>query len=738
MNKLIKIALSLVAIVAVVILAGGAILGLIVDPNDYKKEIEQVALENADLDLQIDGDIGWSIYPSIGLDIANIKAAYPNQEGLAALESANISVMFMPLLSGELKMKTLTIKGLALNLVKDADSNNWQPASAAGSSSDTSSTQAPSTPPSDNAPTDSPAIAKSIDIESIVIVDANISYTDKQSGEITKVNNFNLTTDRIQLGKAFNGDLSFAIEQSKNQQKTLSADASLTANFLLDHQNQLYKISGLQSKLKLVTDKAIDLAISADISADMAAQKIALSQLKISVFDMVASGDAQLSGAQLDQLSGKLSVAQFDLKNLMSQLKLAPIETSDDQALRAISLSTELSGNAQKINLSKLLLAVDNTKVSGSAAFDTTTAKLSFNLQGDKISLDKYLPAPSKAAGAAQGNSTSTASTSAPAAKPASNEKYSKAVVIPLEPLQALNLKGKLKFNQIQYQKTAVKNLNLSIDANKGLVKIPALNLQVYGGSIANSITLDARKKPLRLSLVNTTKALQLGPVLQHYADTDMLTGALTSNSKLTASGQSVHSIVNSLNGNVKLNLANGVIKGIDAVQTMCETVNKISSLGGTVAKTQNVDKSTPFASINGNLAFKNGVMSNRDFKANLDAININGKGTVNLPQQALDYRVGLKIQENLFKKSCSVNNKIQGIEWPVDCKGSFSDDPLKLCKPDLSVVEDVLKKALKDKLKKKVEKKLGGSIKEKREELKQKVEDKVKDKLKGALKGLF
>ena len=159
--------------------------------------------------------------------------------------------------------------------------------------------------------------------------------------------------------------------------------------------------------------------------------------------------------------------------------------------------------------------------------------------------------------------------------------------------------------------------------------------------------------------------------------------------------------------------------------------------------------QTTPFASINGNLAFKNGVMSNQDFKADLDAININGKGTVNLPKQALNYRVGLNIQDNLFKKSCSVNNKIQGIEWPVDCKGNFSDDPMKLCKPDLSVVEKILKKALKDKLKKKLEKKLGGSVKakkaelkkkveQKKEELKQKVEDEVKDKLKGALKGLF
>jgi uncharacterized protein involved in outer membrane biogenesis len=176
------------------------------------------------------------------------------------------------------------------------------------------------------------------------------------------------------------------------------------------------------------------------------------------------------------------------------------------------------------------------------------------------------------------------------------------------------------------------------------------------------------------------------------------------------------------------------VIKGINAVQTMCQTINNISSLGGVAGTTQAVDKSTPFASINGNLKIKNGVVSNNDFKADLDAISVAGKGTVNLPLQALNYRVGLKIQDNLFKKSCSVNNNIQGIEWPVNCKGNFSDDPITLCKPDLSVLKDIAKNALKAKL----ENKLGGSIKEKKQEIEQKLEDKIKNKLEGALKGLF
>lgn len=728
MKKLLKIVISIVAIVVVTVFAGGAILGLFIDPNEYKQEIEQAALDTADLELTINGDIGWSIYPSIGLNINDITAGYPGKDTLASLDSATISVLLSPLFSGELKMKTLKVKGLKLNLIQSATSSNWSvQTTAKESAKSTDKASSDNNTPPGKAPSDHAQYASKVDIESIIIENANITYSDTHKAEVTRIENFNLTTDRIQIGKAFNAQLSFALETAKQQQTTLSAKADLNANFLLDHLKHQYHIKDLKSQLTLTTDREISLALNSTIKADLAAQQIHISDLQVKMFDLIATGALQVKGEQLSDISGQLSVAKFDLKKLLQALKLPAISTADDASLRALSFSTDLSGTTSKLNFEQLKLAVDSTQISGSANYSVNSGLIGFNLKGNQITLDNYLPAATQAAPASGQTPTTN-----------SAEPYSKEVIIPLEPLRALALKGKLTFDQINYQKTQVKKLNLAVDANQGLVKIPALNLQTYGANITNSVTLDARKQPLKLSLINTTKALQLGPVLKDYAESETLSGALTTSSRLSASGQSVHSIVNSLNGRVKLNLANGVIQGIDAVQTMCETINKVSSLGGAVSKTQSVDKSTPFASINGNLAFKNGVMSNQDFKADLDAINISGKGIVNLPKQALDYRVGLKIQENLFKKSCSVNNKIQGIEWPVDCKGRFSDDPVKLCKPDLSVVKDVLKKALKEKLQQKVEKKLGGSIKEKREELKEKVEEKVKDKLKDALKGLF
>ena len=126
MKKLIKILATLILVVLVLAVAGGTLLGMFVDPNYNREDIEKAALDNAAIELQIEGDIGWSVFPWLGLEIASIKVAYPGQQALASLQSAQVSVMVMPLLSGDIKMKAVTVEGLELNLIKTAEGNNWQ------------------------------------------------------------------------------------------------------------------------------------------------------------------------------------------------------------------------------------------------------------------------------------------------------------------------------------------------------------------------------------------------------------------------------------------------------------------------------------------------------------------------------------------------------------------------------------------------------------------------------------
>ena len=91
MKTLLKILGGLVALLLIVVVAGGVLLGIFFDPNEYKPEIKKLALEEGGIQLEIDGDLGWSVFPWLGIEINQIKVSYPGKPQLAELNQAQVS-----------------------------------------------------------------------------------------------------------------------------------------------------------------------------------------------------------------------------------------------------------------------------------------------------------------------------------------------------------------------------------------------------------------------------------------------------------------------------------------------------------------------------------------------------------------------------------------------------------------------------------------------------------------------
>ncbi|WP_027858698.1 AsmA family protein [Marinobacterium jannaschii] len=728
MKTLTKILLALVLFFVVLGVAGGAILGIFFDPNEYKTEIEKAALDNAGIELKIGGEIGWSVYPWLGLELNQLNLRYAGKAQLASLEQAQLAVSIPALFSGQVKMQSLQVNGLDLSLQQDKSGNNWSGDQAKQPESDTATDSADS----------SKAAPLAIDIESVVISDANIRYNDKLSGSQFILSRFNMNSGRIALQQYFPAELSFHAEQLGADGKTIqiASDTRLKANFLLDIEKQHYQVNGLDAIFDLsgaLLPKPMQLKLHSDIEADLEPQQAVIKNLAIEIDDLELSGDLQLKNFAKPQLSGELAIAEFDPKKLLKALGQPEIETTDPDVLRRVSLSTKLAGTTDSISLNPLSLKLDDTRFNGSIGYGLTSGALKLKLKGDAIDADRYLPPQPEQTEAAK----SEQSASGPAAK---GERYSKQPVIPVEPLKALNLDADLALGKLKVNKMDLSQLQLEVSAKNGLVNARRINADMYGGTIRNSATLDVRKTPVRISGTKDIRNIQIGDVLKDLMDKDMVTGNLSAKSDISAEGRSVYDIVHSMNGTASVQMKDGVLKDIDIAYTVCEGMNKISAFG---INPEPVDRSTPFANLSASTKIVNGVVNNPDLKANLDAMVLNGKGSIDLPKESLDYRLGLIIEENLFKQSCSINNKIEGIEWPVNCKGGFDDDPAKMCRPDLSGFKDAFKQKakaeLKDKYGDKVESKKT-ELKEKKTELKDKLKEKLggEEKAKELLKGLF
>ena len=113
----------------ILLLAAGGIVALIVlviaivaatfDPNKYKPEIVAAVKDKTGRTLAIEGDLGLSFFPSIGIAVGKVSLSEPDSSRIfARVEQAKIALALWPLLSKRVVVDRVTLSGLALDLVQ--------------------------------------------------------------------------------------------------------------------------------------------------------------------------------------------------------------------------------------------------------------------------------------------------------------------------------------------------------------------------------------------------------------------------------------------------------------------------------------------------------------------------------------------------------------------------------------------------------------------------------------------
>ncbi|OUR89529.1 AsmA family protein, partial [Cycloclasticus sp. 44_32_T64] len=187
MGKLLKIIAGLVLLIIV----AAVVAPMVIDPNDYREEIQAVVKDKTGRDLTIKGDLSLSIFPWVGVGINDVSLS--NATGFSAqyfaeIKQANVKVKLLPLLSQQVEVSTVVLKGMSLNLAKNkAGVTNWD--DLAQPSAD--KTKATTTASDEKS---SAAGLGALAIGGLQIVDANITWNDASKGESYSLADLDLTT----------------------------------------------------------------------------------------------------------------------------------------------------------------------------------------------------------------------------------------------------------------------------------------------------------------------------------------------------------------------------------------------------------------------------------------------------------------------------------------------------------------------------------------------------------------
>lgn len=353
MKKWFKRGLFALVTLGIVALIGAAVFLLTFDPNAYKAKIEQLVYERYQRHLSIDGEIELSLFPRIGLSVADVSLSDRNStEPFAAVDSARFAVAVWPLLWNRLVVDHVAVSGFKVWLTRDEQGafNFIDLLQRTKANSITLQPQSARFPLINNAQAkNSPLIPDTdqtefqIDIAGLELKEGQIHFADALTQTQMQLVDLEINTGRMTFGQSFD-----VIFKGLLRGNSPAADATLEGQMLLQLEPQLKRYIAQRINVSLIGQIGAYHATNATFRGNV--ELLTLTEdLRARQVEIITQGRWQDQSLTLNKTNLSLTVAQLNLKRNLDILNTNKLK------LRASGFLPVEAGQAEN----KVELALD-------------------------------------------------------------------------------------------------------------------------------------------------------------------------------------------------------------------------------------------------------------------------------------------------------------------------------------------------------------------------------------------
>lgn len=688
MNRILKYALIAVGGIAAVLVALAAFLAATFNPNDYKPQIVQLVKEKLNRTLRIDGDIKLAFFPALGADLGGVSLSErASAKEFAAVEAARVALQLLPLLSRELVVSRIELRGLRANLVKHKNGTSNLDDLTGGE------TRKPKTAPgAQDLPAQRPI---RFDIAHVLVENASLGYADEGSGAKYALNKLYLKTGRIAAATPSDLELAFAISAS---QPKANLDVRIKTRLAFAPDGTLLKLDALDLGVKGEAAGMNPVALSVKGSAAGDAKAIRSDEMVIELD--ARQGAGTIKGKLSSPLAIDLGAQTVDLNKLVANLAFT--DPQSGRAPVAIKLSGSARANLPKQSASLAFSAsFDESTVTGKAGLaQFSPPSYTFDLNVDKLDADRYIGAngpEGEAAAAGKGS----------AGKPEQ--------VLDFSALKGLRASGTVRVGALKLANLRAQNLRLEAKAGGGRLDLNPLTASLYEGAMSGSASLIAAAAP-QIALRQNLAGVSVGPLLKDAIGRDLLEGRGSVALDVSGQGATLSALKKALNGSAALNLSDGALKGINIGETIRNAKARLGALKGETTQASNAAEKTDFTELKASFAIRNGIAHNSDLSLKSPLVRLGGEGDINIGADSVDYLARATLVATAAGQGGKDVSDLKGVTVPVRISGPFTALSYKL---DFNAM-------------------VSGAAQQKIEEKKAEIKSKAQDTLKDQLKGLF
>lgn len=658
MKKIIYILLGL-ALAAVVAIA--ALVSLI-DPNQFKPQLVEQVRKSTGRELVMEGAIGWRFWPSLGLSLEQVALRNPAgfaEPDLVRFTRGEASVGLLPLLSHRLEIGKVILSGAHLFIQTKADgSSNLSDllkASAEPKGEATTSEPTATTPPpsSDKQPWQ-------ISLQGVELQQASALLQDDRNGTVSRLEQLDLNLGQLAVdqwvsvtlaAKGVQGELAFDLKGSA--QLKLAPDAS---------RSELKDVA-LAGSLSEPTQRLDAFSLKAD--------RLALGQWSSLTLSLQGAQGAADKPTLAGTLEGTLKARLDESRQLLELSDAVLAAKLSGDALPRPQMQVKLAGFAraelgkQAVTLSNLVMGVDDALLSGNGSVQLgAVPRVAFDLKGEKLDLDSWLGQPAKAAPvAATSGAGAPAQTTVPAAQALSTAEPDLTV------LKTVDLAGRLQLGSLRLKGLDLSAVDLQLALAGGQLTLKQFSAGVAGGQVTASGVLDTRQQPARYQVHKRVQGVDVRPLLQTLAQTDLLEGKGDLEAEAQGSGLSEQALRSRMQGKVSLRLSDGALHGINLAEMIREARATLTGKGADQVKEV---RKTDFSALTASFRIADGVARSDDIQLFAPALRVKGQGQTALVPETLDFLFLTSVVESSKGQGGKSVDELKDITIPVRIGGHW------------------------------------------------------------------
>ncbi|MFA7268056.1 MAG: AsmA family protein [Sterolibacterium sp.] len=677
MHKFLKYLLLTVGGIGAILIAVAAYLAATFNPNDYKPQIVQLVKNKFDRTLKIDGDIKLTFYPALGADLGELTLSeHASDKEFAAVEAARVSLQLMPLLSRQLIVSRIEVRGLHANLVKHKSGTTNVDDLTAGETGEQK-------PGGGDGSAQKPV---QFNIDHVLIENASLGYADEGSGAKYTLNKVTLKTGRIAAATPSDIELAFSVGAS---QPKVNVDVHLKTRLAFDSGH--FKLDALDLAVKGEAAGINPVALSLKGNAEGDAKAIKSGELALE-FD-AKQGERTIKGKLTSPLAMDLGAQTIELNKLAANVML-----TDPQSART-PLTIDITGSAhadmpkQHASLA-FSTKFDESSVTGTAGLaHFSPPSFMFDVNVDKLDVDRY-------SGAKKSEGQPAATDKVAAGTPEQALDFSA--------LKTLRANGSVKIGSLKVANLNAQHVRVDVKAGGGRLDVSPLTAGLYQGTLNGSMSLVAAATP-QIAVKQNLTGISIGPLLKDAVGKDMLEGRGSVTIDVSGQGATVSAIKKTLNGSAALNLADGALKGINIGETIRNAKAKLGSLKGETTQASNAADKTDFTELKASFAIKSGIAHNSDLSLKSPLLRLGGEGDINIGGDSVDYLAKATLVATAAGQGGKDTSELKGLTLPVRISGPYTALSYKLdfnamisgvAQQKIDVKKEELKSKVQDKLK--------------------------------------